>query len=64
MGFSDHDGVEAAVGVTQGGEEGGGLGAAFPRQCAGVSGVEVFGDDFASGGFDESAGAGELPVAG
>ncbi|MFD0503583.1 hypothetical protein ACFQ0G_12645 [Streptomyces chiangmaiensis] len=26
--------------------------------------VEVFGDDLASGGFDQGSGAGELPVSG
>ncbi|KPC61340.1 hypothetical protein ADL29_25065 [Streptomyces chattanoogensis] len=62
--FADDDGIEAAVGVAKGFEEGGRLRAAFPGEGTGVTGVEVLGDDCAPGGFDEGSGAGELPVAG
>ncbi|MET8809630.1 hypothetical protein [Streptomyces sp. NPDC004546] len=64
LGFSDHDGVEAAVGVAEGLEEFVGAGAALPGQGAAVADVEVFGDDLAAGGFDQGSGAGELPVSG
>lgn len=58
----DHDRVEPASRVTEGFEEFVGAGAALPGKGAAVADVEVLGDDVALGGFDESAGAGELPV--
>lgn len=62
LGLSDHDGVESASGIAEGFEEFVGAGAALPGQGAAVADVEVLGDDMALGGFDEGAGAGELPV--
>jgi hypothetical protein len=62
--FTDHNGVEAAVGVAEGSEEFVGAWAALPRQAAAVADVEVLGDDLAASGLDQGAGAGELPVSG
>jgi hypothetical protein len=62
--FPDHHGVEAPAGVSQVGEQLGGLRAAFPRQRPGLAGIEVLRDDDPAGRLDQGAAAGFLPVVG